>query len=147
MEPVEVVAEVSRRDAAVVTQHVLEAFGAAIDGLDVQFAADAFALGVVDRLVRQAEQAGAGAQGPVGVGDQHGIWRHGRAEHLGQGLGIVGFEHSGQGRAGAVGGDQHRHLFPRQAALGCLAAALARLATASPKGLLHSRDPLRLSST
>ena len=69
----EVVVEVLRGDAAVTAEERLDLLMPAVNGLNVQVAADPFAGRQVERLMADAEGGGAGRVAGAAVGDQQGV--------------------------------------------------------------------------
>ena len=149
MEPPEIAVEVLGGDAAEAPQEALDLAVAAVDRLDVQGAANPLAGGAVDALVRDAQRRCDRRIAAVGVGDEQGIAGDDRLQRLLHALCVEGGQGVAEGRAGAIGGNQDRHLLAREAAFAGLAAAPARLAIQLPlplpalenEGLVRLDDP------
>jgi acetolactate synthase I/II/III large subunit len=126
--PGEVAAEVFGGDAAAAAEEGLEPLVAAVDGVDVEVAAAAFAGFVVERLMGEAQdRAQGGKNGAASV--TRSASRLDGAFEVGPdgGGGGVG-QHSRERRAAAIRRDQDRHLLLGEAAFVGDAAPLARLA-------------------
>ena len=135
MEPSEIAVEVLGGDAAEGSQKPLDLAVAAVDRLDVQGAAHTLAGGAVDALMRDGERRSGGRIAAAGVRDEQGIPSDDRLQRLPHAVGVEGRQGVAEGRAGAIGGDQDRHLLAREAAFAGLAAAPARLAVQLPLAL------------
>ena len=122
------------------TQEGLEPLMAAVDGLDVQFAPDALAGSLVERLMADAQRGGAGRITGAAVGDQQSVlikdWLQNRLQMSGR----HHRQHGADGDAGAVGGHQDRNLLIRQSPFGRLSAALAGLAIEIPFAFTTAQD-------
>src|SRR3954471_21026812 len=98
----------------------------AVDGLDMEFASDALACRLVEGFMRNAQLGGAGWIIGGAVGDEERILADDGFKDGFDGLTRDRWQDCGQRASAAVGGDQDRHLFVRQAALGSFPAAVAR---------------------
>ena len=128
VEPAQIVVEVFGGDPAASAQEGLDPLMQAVDGLDMQFAADALAGRQVQRLMADAQRGGAGRIAGTSIGDQQGVLAEDRFQHCLDGIGTDGGQDASDGIPGPVGGHQDRHLLMGQAALHRLAATLAGFA-------------------
>ena len=85
--------------------------------------------------MRDGERRSGGRIAAAGVRDEQGIPSDDRLQRLPHAVGVEGRQGVAEGRAGAIGGDQDRHLLAREAAFAGLAAAPARLAVQLPLAL------------
>jgi hypothetical protein len=102
VEPTEVVVEVLRGDAAVAAEERLNLLVPAVNGLDVQVAADPFAGRQVERLMADAEGGGAGRVAGAAVGDQQGVLFDNRPQNLLESRGIDRRQDGADGGTGAA---------------------------------------------
>src|SRR5208282_6896387 len=82
VEPLEVAAEIFRRDAPVAVQRGLETLMTAVHRLDVQFASDTLASRLVEHLMGDPRHLGADMESPGAVGDRQGVLVEHRPQHL-----------------------------------------------------------------
>ena len=136
MEPSQIAVQVLRGDAAIAAQETLQLAVAAIDRLNVEGIPDPLSGRKVQGFVANAHGRSAGRIAAMTVRNQNDVGIQNRFEHRLQGLGVDRRKNLADGCAAAIGGDQDRHLFIRQAALAGLAATLARLAIQSARSLV-----------
>ena len=136
MEPSQIAVQVLRGDAAIAAQETLQLAVAAIDRLNVEGIPDPLSGRKVQGFVTNAHGRSAGRIAAMTVRNQNDVGIQNRFEHRLQGLGVDRRKNLADGCAAAIGGDQDRHLFIRQAALAGLAATLARLAIQSARSLV-----------
>src|SRR3954471_24981374 len=142
MEPAQVTGEVLGGNTAAGPEKILQPRVTIVDGLDVEFAADALTGSLVEDFVGDAQGGGAGGIAGAAIGDQQGIGADDRLEGCGQGRRGHRGQDRADGRTGTVGSDQDRNLFVGQAALLRLAASLAGLAIGQVRSGLAFLGPL-----
>src|SRR4051812_12965887 len=128
VEPAQVGGQVLGGDAAERPQEAFDLLVAAVDGLDMEFAAHPLASRLDQGFMADAESGGGRRETAGPIGDEQDVGADGGFQPRLDGAGRDRREHRRQRGAGAVGGDQDRHLLARQSPLGGLAAAVARRA-------------------
>ena len=126
VEPAQVVGQVLGGNAAERPQEAFDLLVAAVDGLDMEVAAHPLASRLNEGFVADAKGNGGRRETAGPIGDEQDVRADGGFQHRLDGNGRDCREHGAHRGAGAVGGDQDRHLLARQPALGGLAAAFTR---------------------
>ena len=111
MESPQIAGKIFRRDASTAAKERLETGVPVVDGLDMQFPANAFAGRRVERLVADTHGGGTRRIAGTAVGHPQRILVHDRRKDISQGLGVDRRQDGADGRAGTVRRDQNRHLF------------------------------------
>ena len=128
MEPAQVAAEIFSGHPAPMAQEVLQPAVQAVDGLNVQFAADPLAGRLVEHLMGDFHLGGAVRQSLPAIGDQQSVFAEDRIEHRLDGVAAIHRQHGADDVAVSVRRHQDRRLLMGQAPLRGFPAAFARLA-------------------
>jgi hypothetical protein len=117
VKPTQVAAEILACDAAAATQEFLELAMSVVDGLDVQFTADALASRQVQDFVADLELGSAGRILGRAIAHQQHVRRQHGPEGCGQRVAAHRGQHGAEGSPRAVGGDHDRNLLVGETAL------------------------------